>query len=232
MCLCSVLDWCSQSWVQLNSELWRRLVPRWQHWPLRSCRRWEMTDGKTTLASGTFYHAAVWFLLVPLWLSFLIIIPGVCVSWRFLRICKLLVKRWGIKCHVAHITFPCSSNWRGRKMFLGSVSSAFCSSPLCFCYPTGFTVSCMRSCAGGRLSSHHWEQTVQNIHRGDFQQRQVGQKQKAWSVSNFSMSIFNLLKSLFPSINFHILIKLQLSLPLLNHVCLILLNYKPNWLVH
>lgn len=145
MCLCSVLDWCSQSWVQLNSELWRRLVPRWQHWPLRSCRRWEMTDGKTTLASGTFYHAAVWFLLVPLWLSFLIITPGVCVSWRFLRICKLLAKRWGIKCHVAHITFPCSSNWRGRKMFLGSVSSAFCSSPLCFCYPTGFTVSCIHA---------------------------------------------------------------------------------------
>lgn len=32
---------------------------------------------------------------------------------------------------------------------------------------------CIYSWAGGRLSSHHSEQTVQNIHCGDFQQWQV-----------------------------------------------------------
>lgn len=138
----SVLDWCFQSWVQLNSKLWRRVVPRWQHWLPRTCRRWELTDGRL-LASGTVYHAAFWFLLVPRWPFIIVVIPGVCVLWTFLKIWKHLVKRQGIKCHVVHITFPCSSNWQGRKMFLGNVSSAIYSSPMCFCSPTGLTLSCI-----------------------------------------------------------------------------------------
>lgn len=77
--------------------------------------------------------------------DFPFLIPGIYVLWRFLRIYQLLVKRWGIKCHVALITFPCSSNWRGRKLFLGSVSWVLCLPPLCLCNPTGLMVSCFHT---------------------------------------------------------------------------------------
>lgn len=167
----SVLDWCSQFWVQLSLKLWKRVAPRWQPWPLRSCRRWEMTDSRMMLAIGTVYKAAFQFLVL---LFYFLIIPGVCVLWRFLRICKLLVKRWGIKCHAVHITSHCSSSWRSRNMLPESVSSAFCTSivPL----RSDWTKSSFHSHSweGARLSSHHSEQTVQKLHCGDFQQWQVG----------------------------------------------------------
>lgn len=38
----------TQCWDQQSSRLWSRVVLTWQHSPLRSCRRWEMMDGRMT----------------------------------------------------------------------------------------------------------------------------------------------------------------------------------------
>lgn len=43
-CLSLIVTKC---WDQQSSRLWSRVVLRWQRSPLRSCRRWEMMEGRT-----------------------------------------------------------------------------------------------------------------------------------------------------------------------------------------
>lgn len=100
------------------------------------------------------------------------------MSWGSWSACPLKAKP-ETKSPAAPFTFLCSSNCNGREASTSSVShlvrlsSYTCSYALSLEHRPILIYVCMCSRAGRRLSSHHSEQTAEDVHRGDFQRRQV-----------------------------------------------------------